>query len=125
MKGFTACLLVAGALLSATARRPAGDAAKSAEIFAEEFGDRHSVTAGKNKKGPSLIAVVGRDAGIVACLSGYCGDMKQAGFVWTVERLDAFIAQPRKALPEGRMKQGGLPNSRARADLISYLSRLK
>lgn len=120
-----ACLLAAGTLLGGATCRAAGDAAKGPDLFAEECGDCHSVTPGKNKKGPSLNNVLGREAGSVAGFSGYSDAMKQAGFVWTAERLDAYIAQPRKALPGGRMKYDGLADARARAELIAYLSSLK
>lgn len=125
MKNSTVCLLVAGTMLGGTACHAAGDTGKGADVFAEECGDCHSATPGKNKKGPSLNGVVGREAGSAAGFSGYSDAMKQAGYVWTPERLDAYIAQPRKALPGGRMKYDGLTDPRARADLMAYLSSLK
>ena len=44
----------------------AGDAAKGEKVFSGECSDCHSVTAGKNKKGPSLNGVNGRKAATVA-----------------------------------------------------------
>jgi cytochrome c len=120
-----AWLLAAGVVLAGIAGPAAADASKGANVFAEECGDCHSVTPGKNKKGPSLSGVVGRNAGSIADFSGYSDAMKQAGFAWTTERLDAYIAQPRKAVPAGRMKYDGLANAQARADLVLYLATLK
>lgn len=100
----------------------AADAGKGADVFAEECGDCHSLMPGKNKKGPNLNGVVGRNAGTVADFAGYSDAMKQSGIVWTTERLDLYIAQPRKAVPGGRMKYDGLADAQARADLIAYLS---
>jgi len=117
-------LLLALGLLGSTASH-AADAGKAADTFVEECGDCHSLTPGKNKKGPSLRGVVGRSAGTVADYAGYSDAMKQAGFVWTVEKLDLYIAQPRKAVPGGRMKYDGLPDAQARANLIAYLSTMK
>ena len=51
--------------------------------------------------------------------------MKAAGYAWTPELLDAYIALPKKAVPGGIMKFDGLPEAPARADLIEYLSRAK
>ena len=118
-------LWAAGAVLASMACHAAGDASKGADTFAEECGDCHSATPGKNKKGPSLNGVVGRSAGTVPGYAGYSDAMKQAGFSWTVERLDAYVAQPRKALPGGRMKYDGLADAQARADVIQYLANLK
>lgn len=120
-----AALLAAGALLGSAACRAAPEGGKGADVFAEECGDCHSVTPGKNKKGPSLSGVVGRNAGTLAGYSGYSDAMKQAGFAWNAERLDAYIAQPRKAVPGGRMKYDGLADAKSRAELIDYLGSLK
>ena len=47
------------------------DPKKGTDTFTEECGDCHSTVAGKNKKGPSLFGVVGRQAGSVADFAGY------------------------------------------------------
>ena len=102
-----------------------GDARKGADVFAEECGDCHSAIPGKNKKGPALAGVNGRKAGSVADYSGYSDAMKQAGWLWSAEKIDAYITQPRKVVAGGKMKYDGLGDAGARADVIAYLLSLK
>jgi len=119
-------LLCLGALLLATqVSFAAGDAKKGANAFAEECGDCHSTTPGKNKKGPGLFAVVGRKSGSVSDFSGYSEAMKQSGLTWTGEQIDSYITHPKKVVPAGKMKYGGLDDAATRADIIAYLSSLK
>ncbi|WP_172204892.1 cytochrome c family protein [Niveibacterium sp. COAC-50] len=98
----------------------AADAKHGADVFAENCAECHSVKEGKNKKGPSLFGVVGRKAGTVADVA-YSDAMKQSGISWTPDKIDAYVADPRKAVPGGKMKFDGLPNAAERADLIAYL----
>ena len=103
----------------------AGDPKKGANVFAEECGDCHSVTPGKNKKGPGLYGVVGRNAASVPDFSGYSDGIKQSGITWSTDKIDAYITQPRKIVPGGKMKYDGLDDAGARSDVIAYLSSLK
>jgi len=102
-----------------------GDARKGADVFAEECGDCHSTVAGKNKKGPTLNGIFGRKAGSVADFSGYSEAMKQSGITWAADKVDAYIAQPRKVVPGGKMKYDGLGDAASRADVIAYLMSVK
>jgi len=104
----------------------AGDAKRGADTFAEECGDCHSPVPGKDKKGPSLTGVNGRKAGTVPSFAaGYSETMKASGITWTPEKLDAYIAAPKKVVPAGKMKYDGLPDAAARADVIAYVLQLK
>lgn len=118
-------MTLALSMLLATSAWAAGDARKGADVFAEECGDCHSVAPGKNKKGPALVGVNGRKAGSVADFSGYSDAMKQAGWQWSAEKIDAYITQPRKVVAGGKMKYDGLGEAGARADVIAYLLSLK
>ncbi len=102
----------------------AGDAKKGAGAFAEECGDCHSTKEGKAKKGPPLVGIVGRKAGTVADFA-YSDAMLQSGISWTSEKVDAYIAQPRKVVPGGKMKYDGLADAAVRADVIAYVLSLK
>src|SRR5574343_1014283 len=114
----TGCLI---ALLAGLPARADGDAKKGADEFAEECGDCHSTVAGKNKKGPSLNGVLNRKAATAAGFDGYSDAMKQSALTWSAERIDAYITQPRKVVPGGKMKDDGLADAAARADVIAYL----
>ena len=98
----------------------AADARHGSSVFQEECAECHSMTAGKNKKGPSLFGVVGRNAAEVPDYV-YSGALKGSGIVWSPDKLDAYIANPRKAVPGCNMKYDGLSDAAARADLIEFL----
>lgn len=126
MKLQNICLLIcATSIFGMTSAWAGGDAKKGVDVFAEECGDCHSVAPGKNKKGPSLLGINGRKAGSVTDFSGYSDAMKQSGIVWNPEKIDAYINQPRKVVPAGKMKYDGLAEASARADVIAYLTSLK
>lgn len=116
----TRSILIALLLAVSGGHALAADAKHGADVFAENCAECHSVKEGKNKKGPSLFGVVGRKAGTVADVA-YSDAMKQSGISWTPDKLDAYVTDPRKAVPGGKMKFDGLPNAAERADLIAYL----
>lgn len=111
--------LLAGAALAG------GDAKRGADVFAEECGDCHSAVPGKDKKGPTLTGVNGRKAGTVTGFAGYSEAMKGSGITWTQERIDAYIAAPKKVVPGGKMKYDGLDDPARRADVIAYVLQMK
>ena len=117
------------ALLAAAAAGQAlaiGDAKRGADTFAEECGDCHSPVPGKDKKGPTLTGVFGRKAGSVPSFaSGYSEAMKSSGITWTPDRLEAYIAAPKKVVPGGKMKYDGLGDAAARADVLAFIQSLK
>jgi len=49
--------------------------------------------------------------------------MKRSGIVWTGQTLDAFLADPQKAVPANRMPYAGLTDASDRGDLVSYLEK--
>jgi len=118
-------LLLATALTTAALpvvqAHAAGDAAKGGTVFNEECADCHSIKEGKNKKGPSLFGVVGRASGSNADFN-YSAAMKASGLIWSPDRIDAYIHDPKAVVPGGKMKYDGLPEAQARADLIAYLA---
>ena len=121
-----ATLMLAGlAMLAGTARAagPSGNAANGATLFATHCAECHSVREGKDKKGPTLFAVMGRAA---AASPGfvYSDALKASGIHWTPNELDAYMAAPKQRVPGGKMKFDGLPSAAERADLIAYLSAL-
>ncbi len=102
----------------------AGDAKVGAGVYAENCAECHSTKEGKNKKGPSLFASFGRKAGAIGDFA-YSDALKASGKVWTADQLDAYLTLPKKAIPGGKMKFDGLPDAKARADVIAYLATLK
>lgn len=101
----------------------AGDAIRGAKVFAEECAECHSVKEGKNKKGPSLFAALGRKAALIEDFN-YSDSMKSSGIVWTADKIQAYIQAPKKVVPGGKMKYDGLADAKDQQDIIEYLSTL-
>lgn len=102
----------------------AGDVDKGKDVFATECAECHSVRDGKNKKGPTMFAVLGRKAGVVADAT-YSDALKASGIVWTADKIDAYVTAPKKLVPGGKMKYDGLASAGERADLLAYLATVK
>lgn len=105
------------------AAHAAGDARRGAGVFATECSECHSVREGKDGKGPSLFGVLGRLAGARPAYA-YSEAMRKNGQVWTADRLLAYITDPHKAVPGGKMDYDGLDDAAQRADLLAYLATL-
>lgn len=70
--------------------------------------------------GPSLWNVFGRKAGTAEGYTHYSDSMKNAGFVWTPELLDFWLANQGRFLPGSTMVVFET-TPQQRADLIAYL----
>lgn len=81
----------------------------------------HKLEAGKNGVGPSLHGIVGRKAGTAPGYR-YSKAMKEADFVWTRERLDEWLINPRKMIAGTKMPFAGLPSQEDRDNVIEYLA---
>jgi cytochrome c len=117
-------LTITGLLLGSSTSHAAGDPKLGADMFAQECSECHSVKEGKNKKGPSLFAVVGRKSGSIADFV-YSDAMKQSAIVWSPDKIDAYIAHPKQLVPSNKMKYDGLDDEKDRANVISYLNTLR
>lgn len=87
----------------------------------------HQIGPGaRNAVGPILNNIVGRRVGSRSGFR-YSPAMASAGadgMVWTVEHLDAFLADPRAAMRGNRMAYAGMRDADQRADLIAYMKTL-
>jgi cytochrome c len=111
-------------LLGSQITHAAGDPKRGADTFAQECAECHSVKEGKNKKGPTLFAVVGRKAGSIADFV-YSEPMKLSAFNWSPDKIDAYLAHPKLVVPGGKMKYDGLADEKDRSDVIAYLGTLR
>lgn len=102
----------------------AGSASAGAVVFEEECGECHTVT-GKHKKGPTLRGIVGRKAGTAPGFNDYSDPVKNSNLTWTAEELDKYLTRPKQFSPSIKMKYDGLPDAKARADLIEFLASKK
>jgi cytochrome c len=108
-------------LLSQTAS--AADAARGEQRFRVMCATCHAVDPAQKKAAMHLKGIVGRKAASVEG-ANYSAAMKASGWTWDKAKLDAYLADPRKALP-GTTKMVGVANAADRADIIAYLETLK
>lgn len=118
-------LLVALSALAWTGA-DAADPQRGADSYDANCAECHSLAHSlKNKKGPGLFGIVGQRAAAVPGFE-YSEALKASGITWTPDRLDAYIADPRKLVPGGgRMKFDGVTDPAERADLIAFMAQQK
>ena len=81
----------------------------------------HSAEPGQNMTGPSLAGVWGRKAGSLESFHRYSEALKRSAVVWNERTLDEWLKAPAAFIPGTEMKFPGIPDARARSDLIAYL----
>lgn len=111
-------------VLSSHGAWAAGSIERGADVFDGQCAECHSVKPGKNKKGPTLFASIGRKSATVPDYV-YSDALKQSNIVWTPDKVDTYLVNPKKLVPGGKMKFDGLDNPGDRADVIAYLQSLK
>ena len=96
-----------------------GDAAAGAKSFVA-CKACHVTTAGVNRIGPSLHAVVGRKAGSIPNFQ-YSSANKNSGITWSEAKLFEYLEAPQKIVPGTKMSYPGMKNPQDRANVIAYL----
>ena len=98
-----------------------GDIASGEKIFKKCAACHSIVEGGKNKIGPALYNVVGRQVGGI---SDYKYSKALAGYekVWTFEELNGFLIKPAKWIKGTKMAYAGLRKEKDRASVIKYLN---
>jgi cytochrome c len=112
-------------LLAAASPALAQDAAAGEAVFKRVCATCHNATVeGPRKLGPTLHGVVGRK---VASVEGfrYSTAKRDANLVWTPDKLDPYLLNPREFMPGTTMAYAGLKNDNDRKNLIAYLATLK
>lgn len=114
------------------APEPADEGPTFAALLADASADRgqrsfgkcmacHSVNpADGNKIGPNLADVVGAAVAHRGDFN-YSGALAGHGGTWSYELLDAWLADPRAAIPGNKMAFAGISREQERADLIAFL----
>ena len=110
----TICLSAAIAFAaSATERKPGSD-----EFFSA-CGGCHSFEC--NRTGaPKLGGVIGRKAGTVTGFQ-YSRHMKKSDVTWTLETLDAFLAEPEAVVPGTRMLLPDVIDEADRRKILQFI----
>lgn len=117
-----------GAALSvplAPVRAPAqeGNADEGAEVFKKCRACHDVGSEAKNKVGPILNGIIGRQAGTIEGYN-YSDANKQAGakgLAWTEEVMFKYLEAPLSFMPGTKMAFAGLKDAQDRRDLIAYL----
>ncbi|MEY9101435.1 cytochrome c [Sinorhizobium fredii] len=94
-------------------------AAEGERLFRSRCASCHSVNAGENRVGPHLSRLVGRAAGSVEG-ARYSKALSASGFVWDEEHLQAYLNNPRQAVP-GTTMSVSIRDAAQRSAIISYL----
>ncbi|MBI3503204.1 MAG: cytochrome c family protein [Proteobacteria bacterium] len=126
MNGFRVALPALFALSLALPHAAAAqDAAAGEGVFKRVCSTCHNPTVdGPRKLGPTLHGVVGRK---VASVEGfrYSTAKRDADLVWTPEKLNVYLLNPREFMPGTTMAYAGLKSDTDRGNLIAYLQTLK
>ena len=115
-------IIVTTMLCLALASAHAQDAAAGGMAF-QQCAECHSPGTADGA-GPGLKGVVGRRAASKAGFT-FSPALAASKIVWDDATLDAFLANPQKAVPGTTMAYGGDTDAKERADLVAYLKTLK
>ncbi|HVJ05338.1 MAG TPA: c-type cytochrome [Candidatus Saccharimonadales bacterium] len=97
-----------------------GDADRGKQLFEKRCTGCHSLD--RNKEGPRLAGVFGRQAGTAPGFD-YSAALKSAHFVWDAERLDRWLTDTDSLVEDNKM-DFHVPKADERADIIRYLQLL-
>jgi cytochrome c len=116
-----ACPLLSSPALSQAPVTQSPDTAAGQQVFNNACRTCHTIKEGDNRQGPNLHRIIGRKAGSLPGY-GYSSAMKEAGFVWDVDKLDRFIANPDAVVSGNSMKPfSGLASADDRAKIVAFL----
>ena len=113
-------LALALLLIQLPAHAAEGDPERGARVF-RACAACHSLDANRNMTGPSLSGIWNRKAGELSSFSRYSDTMKKSDVVWDEKNLDAYLKNPAAFLPGNHMTFPGIPDDKARADVIAFL----
>ncbi len=109
-----------GLLVSSAASAAEGDPAAGKRVF-NQCQACHTMVKGKNGLGPSLYGVIGRKSGTAEGFKNYSPAMQKADIVWTEDKLEKYLADPKGFVPGNRMIFVGLKKDKDRDDVIAFI----
>ena len=96
-------------------------AAEGAKVF-KKCAACHSIAeGGKNKIGPALWGVLGRQAGSLPDYK-YSKAMAAHGKKWSFEEMNGFLIKPKEWIKGTKMSYAGLKSEKERAAVILYMN---
>ncbi|CAI8189620.1 MAG: Cytochrome c2 [Alphaproteobacteria bacterium] len=123
MRLLPTCFAAAAMLTVFTLPSQAGDAEKGAKVYKKCVSCHMIGDGAKNRVGPQLNGIIGREIGAIADYKYSKAMVKYAATakIWSEENLDAYLESPRKVVKGGRMAFAGLRKEKDRNDVIAYL----
>lgn len=98
----------------------AQDAAQGEKVF-NRCKACHQIGEGaKNRAGPELNGIVGRQAGTAVGFA-YSDAMRNSNLTWNEATLAEFLRNPKQKVPGSKMASISLPQPQDIADVIAYL----
>ena len=116
-----ASALLALPLVTAPLARADGDPEMGKRQFAPCSACHTIAPGGPNMTGPNLHGIFGRKAGTKAGVTCYSDGLKNSGITWDAAKIDEWITNPRKVVPDTKMAFLGISNPTVRANIIAYL----
>ncbi len=123
MKAFKTPIIgtaLAVAMVAAAGSAQAGDAAAGKKVF-KQCAACHTVKEGKNRVGPSLYGVIGRESGSAPKFR-YSKAMKALGITWTEGNIAKYLMDPKGFVPKNKMAFNGLTDQKDIADVLAYIA---
>ena len=119
--------LLLATILAAAFAAPAlaqGDAEAGEKVFAKCKACHMVGADAKNRVGPLLTGVIGREIASVPDFkySDAFMEKKAEGFTWTEENLAAYLAEPKDFIPGNKMAFVGLKKEEDIANVLAYLA---
>ena len=108
-------------IVDITALMALGDITSGEKIFKKCAACHSIIKGGKNKIGPALYNVVGRQVGAVSDYK-YSKALEGYGKSWTFEELNGYLIKPAKWIKGTKMAFAGLRKEKDRASVIKYLN---
>ena len=96
-------------------------AAEGAKVFKQCLACHSIAEGGKNKIGPALWGVLGRQAGSLPDYK-YSKAMAAHGKKWTFEEMNGFLLKPKSWIKGTKMSYAGLKKEKDRAAVILYMN---
>ena len=96
-------------------------AAEGAKVFKQCLACHSIAEGGKNKIGPALWGVLGRQAGSLPDYK-YSKAMAAHGKKWSFEEMDGFLLKPKDWIKGTKMSYAGLKKEKDRAAVILYMN---
>ena len=122
-------ILAAAVVLSATAASAQDFDVAAGETVFKKCAVCHQVgPEAKNRVGPTLNGVVGREWGQVEGFrysegrDGTLMELAKEGRTWTVAELGPYLENPKSVIPRGKMAFAGLKSEEERMNVIAYLA---